>query len=177
MANKITLFAVILLVTFNSAFAFAGDPEVFKILRADQSMACAAIDEERAFCWESSKEKFLQLQIDLSERHGLPPTDKECNISSSYCGSLTDSNSYIADRDLSLYVSTLEELVVQMLDYNKHGLEYSKNRIAKVRAIGATIYMLYGHTIMVNVCEELPQARGIRRLVESLWDGIGYWRG
>ncbi len=177
MINKIVLFAVILLATLNNIFAFTGDPEVFQILHDDKPIACAAIDEERAFCWESSKEKFLRLQIDPSERLALPPTDKECHVSASYCGSLTDSNLYISDRDLYLYVSTLEGLVVQMLDYNKYDSEYSKTRRAKVRVIGATIYMLYGHTVMVSVCEALPKSRGIRRLVESLWDGIGYWFG
>ena len=168
MTNKIILFVFILLATLNNALAYQNDPEVFQISHDNSRIACAEIDEEYAYCWEPSKNKILKLQTDQSERQKLQQNFGIYCHEENHCCDLNDSK---------LYISTLKKLTVRMLDYDNYDSNYSKNRRAKVRAIGATIYMCHGHEKMVEICESLPKERGIRRLVESLWNGIGRWFG
>jgi len=170
MVNKAILFTFILLATLSNAFAFADDPKVFQILHDNNQIACAKTDQEYAFCWEPFKAKFLKLQVNQAEIQKLQQNDGIYCHENASCCDLSDS---------SLCVSTLRELVDQISNYNNYRFDskYFENRIAKIRALGAAIYMYHGHSGMVDVCNKLPTEGEIRRLVESLWDSIGDWLG
>ena len=169
MINKMILFTFILLSTLSNVFAFGGDSKVFQILRDNKPIACAEIDEEYALCLESSK-GFSKLQINQSERQMLQ-YDARRNWYEYEDVQLCDLS------DAGLYVLTLKDLVNQILNDKVYNSAYSRELKTKVRALGAAIYMNHGHDGMVDVCDNLPRSRGIRRLAESLWDGIGDWLG
>ena len=161
MINKIFLSIFVFLATFSNIYAYAGDPKVFQFSYDNDQIACAEIGQESAYCWHPTKAKFLKLKIEQSERKRMR------SISSASCD---QSNS-------KLYISKLEELSVQILNYNNYDSKYERNRRAKIRALGATIYINHGHDEMVYICDSLQRSRGIRRLVESYWNLIGDWLG
>jgi hypothetical protein len=160
MIDKMIMFIFVLLAALGNAFAYANDPKVFQISHDDNQIACAEIDKESAFCWEPSEKRFLKLRVNQAERQGLQQNYGVC-----------------CEGDLNDYVSPLEELAIQVLNHNNYDSKYERNRRAKIRALGAAIYMCSDHNKMVDICESLPRSRGIRRLVESYWGGIGDWFG
>lgn len=162
MINKKIVFALLLLI-FNNVFAYKDDPEVFQIVRNDEKLTCAEIDQEKndAFCWSDASKGFVKLQVNKLERREV---QEKQYLYGSY-------HFY----DPTIYIDTLRKLAVDALAARSEILE--RELLVKIRALGAEIYIYHGHEDMVDICNSLPARYGIRRLVESCWDGIGRWLG
>lgn len=216
MINKKFLLILVLLVTFDSVFAFRGDPEVFQIFYNNRKLACAEIDEKYSTCWEQAVDGFLSLPTNQLEKQKLQPNTCSQGQGNDCLPNLEEATLYILTlldlveqleqspehrkkQDLHAHEEMMQELQQNIYNASFRGtgtdpstlehlifnrvLTYSydstntKDCVSKIRAIGAAIYINYGHDGMVKICNSLPKLFGIRATVESFWDGIGRWRG